>query len=304
MTDAPLETIGILAPGEMGTALADVFRQNGCRVITSVQNRSDRSKRLVEASQMEVLPTLQDVVRQSSIVVSTTPPQCAVKLASEVVGLAPAAGTLYVDANSIAPKTTQHIQQLVTTAGMTMVDMAIRGLASKLSQRGAIYLSGEDVNRIEPLLRPIETESLGQEVGAASLLKMLMGGLSKGIATLVMELGVSADRAGILDRFLQGLGRYYPDVQSAMDSVLPTYPQHARRRAHELEEVTSCLADCGIESQVVAGGSRLLHSCSQTDLDKSSAQLTSATVHQIIQALSRQSSFLSSSTGQHVVDAI
>lgn len=300
----PLETIGILAPGEMGSALADVFRQNGCRVVTSVEKRSDRTKQIAELAQIELLPSLQEVVRQSSILISTTPPQCAVELAQEVTEMASDDGKLYIDANSIAPRTTQHIQRLVNSAGMTMVDMAIRGLAGKLVERGAIYLSGEDVQRVEPLLRPIETENLGAEVGSASLLKMLMGGLSKGIATLVMELGVGADRAGILDRFLQGLGRYYPDVLSAMDSVLPTYPLHAGRRAHELEEVTTCLADCGIESQVVAGGRQLLRSCAQTDLEKSSSTLKTAPVQEIIRALSHQSSFLSTSSGQHFVDSI
>ncbi|QDU75745.1 tartronate semialdehyde reductase [Bremerella volcania] len=303
MTETPLETIGILAPGEMGSALADVFRRNGCRVITSVQNRSDRTKQIVKAAQLETLPTLQEVVDQSSILISTAPPQHAADLAKEVVDLVPREGTLYIDANSIAPQTTRHIHQLVSSAGMTMVDMAIRGLASKLVQQGAIYLSGPQLERIAPLLRPIETEDLGDEVGSASLLKMLMGGLSKGVATLVMELGVGAERAGILDRFLQGVGRYYPDVMAAMESVLPTYPQHAGRRAHELHEVAACLAECGIESQVVAGSGRLLQSCSQTDLEQSSAQLKTANVHEIIRALSHQSSFLSLSTGQPFVDS-
>lgn len=304
MANTPLETIGILAPGEMGSALADIFRQNGCRVVTTVQNRSERSKQLVAHAQIETLPSLQEVVRESSILISTTPPQNAAELAMEVVGLMPQACTLYIDANSIAPKTTQAIQQLVNAAGMPMVDMAIRGLASQLRPRGAIYLSGEMVERVEPLLRPIETENLGSEVGSASLLKMLMGGLSKGIATLVMELGVGADRAGILDRFLQGLARYYPDVMSAMDSVLPTYPQHAGRRACELQEVMACLADCGVESQVVSGGSRLLESYAQTELEKSSVELKAATVQDNIRALAQQSSFLSSSTGQHFVDSL
>lgn len=304
VTTTPLETIGILAPGEMGSALADVFHQNGCRVVTSVQGRSDRTKQIVAGTQIETLPTLKEVVRQSSILISTTPPQCAAELAMEVVGMNPQAGTLYIDANSIAPKTTQTIGQLVNSADMPMVDMAIRGLAGKLRQRGAIYLSGQQVARVEPLLRPVETEDLGEEVGSASLLKMLMGGLSKGIATLVMELGVGADRAGILDRFLLGLERYYPDVMSAMNSVLPTYPLHAGRRAHELQEVMACLADFGVESQVVAGGSRLLESYSNTELEKSSAQLKAATVQDNIRALAHQSSFLSSSTEQHFVDSL
>lgn len=302
--NSPSETIGILAPGEMGSALAGVFLQNGCPVLTSVQNRSDRTKKLVENAQIETLPTLQDVVAQASILISTTPPQYAVDLAKEIAGWGPQPGTLYIDANSIAPKTTQTIQQVVNGADMTMVDMAIRGLASHLQERAAIYLSGEQVARVEPLLRPIETEHLGDEVGSASMLKMLMGGLSKGIATLVMELGVGAERAGILDRFLLGLGRYYPDVASAMDSVLPTYPLHAGRRAHELQEVMTCLADCGVQSQVVAAGSRLLESYSDTDMEHLSSQLKLASVQENIRALSHQSSFLSSSTGQPVVDSL
>ncbi len=288
----------------MGTALADVFRRNGCRVVTSVHNRSERTKRLVQDAGIETLPSVQDVVRESSILLSTTPPQCAVDVAKEIVGMAPCEGTLFVDANSVAPRTIQAVEHLVSTAGLQMVDMAIRGLAGSLLQRGAIYLSGHEAARVEPLLYPIETEHLGAEVGSASRLKMLMGGLSKGIATLVMELGVGAERAGILDRFLEGLQRYYPDVSSAMDSVLPTYPLHAGRRAHELQEVISCLADSGVESQVVAGGSRLLEEYSRTELEKASAALRAASVRENVKALAKQSSFLSSSTRPRFVDSL
>lgn len=294
----PNETIGILAPGEMGTALAKTFRENGCRVVTAVDERSRRTRDLVAAAKLEVLPSMAEVVQASSILISTPPPNHAVELCRRVVDLAPTPGTIYIDANSVAPRTLNEINQIASQAKLNLVDMAIRGLARHLAQRGAIYLSGHDCERLVPLLRPIEVEILGIEPGAASLLKMLMGGLSKSIATLVMELGVAAQHAGIQERFLVGLKRYYPDVFSAMESILPTYPQHAERRSHELAEVEICLSDLAVQSEMISGGKRVLQSLAGTQIGKSADKLISGSVQDNLEAIARENSFLSLSSSQ------
>ena len=43
-----LNTIGILSPGDMGHTVGDVLRQNGLRVITCLEGRSQRTRELAQ----------------------------------------------------------------------------------------------------------------------------------------------------------------------------------------------------------------------------------------------------------------
>jgi 3-hydroxyisobutyrate dehydrogenase-like beta-hydroxyacid dehydrogenase len=49
---------------------------------------------------------------------------------------------LYLDANSISPKTVAQIAEVLRDASVDFVDGAIFGLASQLQTRGTLYLSG------------------------------------------------------------------------------------------------------------------------------------------------------------------
>jgi hypothetical protein len=49
----PIHTGAIMAPGEMGQAVAAVVKHSGLRVITSLQGRSARTRALAEAAGVE-----------------------------------------------------------------------------------------------------------------------------------------------------------------------------------------------------------------------------------------------------------
>lgn len=286
-SDQTLPTVGILYPGELGAALADVFMRNGSRVVSTVRGRSERTRSIAAAADIELLDGLQQVVETADILVSTVTPKATLTVAQEIIQYQPAPGTILVDANSIAPRTAKQIASACAAADIEFVDMAVRGLASRLVERGAVYLSGTRASCIASLLSPVEIEMVGQEAGAASQLKMIMSGMSKGVAAQFIELSLAAHSAGILDRFLLGVQRYYPDVYAAMQSVLPTYPQHIGRRAQELAEVVSCMNDLNLTSEVVAGGKRLFERIADTELHQSANALREAPMIDVVEAMAQ-----------------
>jgi len=61
-------TVGIVRPGAMGAAIGRVLASGGARVVATVAGRSERTRLL--AAGLELLPTLDDVVGESAIVLS------------------------------------------------------------------------------------------------------------------------------------------------------------------------------------------------------------------------------------------
>jgi hypothetical protein len=55
-------TVGILYPGEMGAALGRLLREDGVRVVTTLEGRSPRTRRLCAEAGLSVLGSLAEVL--------------------------------------------------------------------------------------------------------------------------------------------------------------------------------------------------------------------------------------------------
>ena len=59
-----IESVGILSPGDMGHSVGQTLRENGLRVITCLQGRSERTRGLAKAAGIADVPTYGDLVRE------------------------------------------------------------------------------------------------------------------------------------------------------------------------------------------------------------------------------------------------
>ena len=71
---AAVQTVGIVSPGAMGSAVGAAYRAAGNRVVTTVDGRSRRTAALAEQAGLELLPDLDAVVGESELVLSIVPP--------------------------------------------------------------------------------------------------------------------------------------------------------------------------------------------------------------------------------------
>ena len=253
-------TVGILYPGEMGAAVTALLRERGVAVATTLHGRSDATAERSAAIGVTVLGSLAEVVRCSDVVVSLVHPAAAAEVAGACCTLAHLAprGAIYVDANSIGPEGAAEIARQVESAGLSFVDASINGLASRLSTGGTLYLSGARAEEVARLFDgALRVRVLGAEVGRASAMKMLLGGLSKGLCALFAELALLAERQGMLPEMLEAVARTYPGVAAVAERMLPTYPRHAGRRAAEMAELESTADAAGIEPVVIAAVKRM-----------------------------------------------
>ncbi len=252
--------IGLLYAGEMGAALGRALRDRGLRVVTTAAGRGPRTLGRATDAGLELVGSFRDVVAAGDVVLSVVPPAAAEAVAGEYgrwAALAPA-GAVYVDVNSIGPEAAGRVSRTVTAAGRDVVDAAVNGLAKNLSAGGTLFLSGGRAGEVARLFEGVvRVRALGAEPGAASAMKMLLAGLSKGICGLYAELALVAERRGMAGAFAAACAEVYPGIAALAGRMLPTYVRHAARRATETAEVEQTARACGLEPTVLTAVRRL-----------------------------------------------
>jgi len=249
-------TVAILYPGEMGTALATLLRTRDIRVVTTLDQRSRDTADRARAAGIEILPNLDTVIATANVVLSVVPPGAAADVARDYTALAHLAPptAIYADVNSVRPDLARELADTLDSLGVRFVDAAINGLAKNLATTGTLYLSGQHAADLAPLFTGVvkNVHVLGDQPGQASAMKMLLGGLSKGVCALFTELALLAERQNALPDFAQAAAAVYPGIWTLVQRMLPTYAQHAPRRATEMGELEQTARSAGLEPCLIA----------------------------------------------------
>jgi 3-hydroxyisobutyrate dehydrogenase-like beta-hydroxyacid dehydrogenase len=249
-------TVGVLYPGEMGAALAAALIGRGVPVVTTARGRSPATAAHAADLGAAVLDSFDDVVRASDLLFSLVVPSAAEDVADRYVKSARLAprGAVYVDANSVGPDKARAIGRRLEGAGVSFVDASINGLARNLCTSATLYLAGPRAAHVAALCENVtRVKLLGPEIGRASAMKMLLGGLSKGVCALFAELAVLAHEQDMLDDLLEAATRTYPGITALAERMLPTYAKHAGRRATEMNELEATARDAGLTPRAIEG---------------------------------------------------
>src|SRR6185436_12323530 len=137
-------TVGIISPGDMGSAIGERLAKHGVRVLVALDDRSERSKSLAAAAGLEDVGSVEQMVSQATHVLSVMVPSEATGAAERVAGALRTTGAsiVYADLNAVSPGTTQRIGQIVEAAGARFVDGGIVGGPPRGSVNPRIYASG------------------------------------------------------------------------------------------------------------------------------------------------------------------
>ena len=283
-------TIGILYPGEMGASLGKLLCNAGFRVLTTTQGRSIHTQRRCREAGLTPVNSLDEVLKRSDTVISLVSPAAALSVARDVAVQLKGSSRrlLYIDANSISPMTVAQIAEVLRHVPVDVVDASIFGLASRLRQRGTLYLSGpragELVGRFGALLR---VKIVGDTLGQASALKMIVSGLPKGLSGLFIETMLLAQSMNLLNEALEACDEIYPSIMEVISRMLPTYPQHAGRRCEELREVEETMLMSGLAPRILRAVREVTSALANTDWqDRSDIQQW--TIAEIVRQIQRQ----------------
>jgi L-threonate 2-dehydrogenase len=255
-------TVAIVAPGEMGAAVAARFGERGVKVTTSLAGRSAASVARAQRAGMLAAADDDALIDGADFLLSIVPPAEAVAVAKRLVpALTHSSGKpVYVDCNAISPATALAIAAVLEPTGCRYVDGGIIGPPPPAKATGSgtrIYVSGaaaNDVARLSGFGVPFPV--LDGPVGAASALKMSYGGITKGFTAIAVAMVLGASRAGSAEALYQELALSQPQLLAWLGRQVPRIYPKAYRWVAEMEEISHFL-DRAPGSDVYAGIARL-----------------------------------------------
>ncbi|OGL11206.1 MAG: hypothetical protein A3I14_13010 [Candidatus Rokubacteria bacterium RIFCSPLOWO2_02_FULL_73_56] len=241
-----MTTIGILHPGEMGSAVGAAARAGGARVLWASAGRGGVTRERAAAAGLEDAGTLAALVAASDVILSVCPPAAARDVA-RAVAVHRFAG-LYVDANAIAPATTREVGALVEKAGARFVDGGIIGPPPVTRGTARLYLAGDGAARVAALFAggALEAIALAGPPGAASALKAAYAGWNKGQAALLMAARAFAAAEGVEAALLAEWKLSQPDLPARSEAAVRSNARKAWRFVGEMEEIAASFAAAGL----------------------------------------------------------
>ncbi len=246
--DRPL-TIGLLHPGEMGSAVGAAAKAGRSRVVWASDGRSPATRQRAAAVGLEDVGTLDRLIAGSDFILSICPPHAAVDLARTVA--ARRFGGVYVDANAISPATAHGIARLIESAGGKFVDAGIIGPAPARHGTTRLYLAGPSASGVAAIFdgSPLEAIAMEADAGAASALKMAHAAWTKGSAALLIAVRALAVAQGVEADLMGEWRRSMPDLASRSELTVPGNARKAWRFVGEMQEIAATFRDAGLPDE-------------------------------------------------------
>jgi 3-hydroxyisobutyrate dehydrogenase-like beta-hydroxyacid dehydrogenase len=260
-------SVAIVAPGNMGAAVARRLGEHGVRVVTALEGRGAASVARAREAGMTAVPG--DRLCEAQFVLSILPPAAAVSFAQTMAPLLRRAAQkpVFVDCNAVSPDTVRQIGDVIAATGAPFIDAAIIGLPP---QHGGgpsphFYSSGPDGNRLLALAPcGLDVRVLDGPVGAAAALKMCYAGINKGLAAIASAMILAAERSGATAALYQEMSESLPGLLSSLRRQVPDMLPKAYRWVAEMREIAAFGgADDEATREIFNGFSRLFEQIAQ-----------------------------------------
>jgi 3-hydroxyisobutyrate dehydrogenase-like beta-hydroxyacid dehydrogenase len=247
--------IGLLHPGEMGSAVAGCLTASGHQVLWLPSGRSPETAARATAAGLSAAGSLADLAGRADVILSVCPPHAALEVARSVAGARPAADgrppalpRIYMDANAISPATAREARLVAESAGMSYVDGGIIGPPSGTTPGSTrLYLSGPLAAQVADLFAgtPLDARVIEGEV-TASAVKMAYAGWTKGTAALILAVRELARAEGVEDTLLAEWALSQPDLPGRSRSAARSAAAKGWRWTGEMEEISASMTAAGL----------------------------------------------------------
>ena len=262
-------TVGILSPGDMGHAVGQRLREHGLEALTCLEGRSDRTRALAEEADIRDVPTMEELVERSDLVMSMTVSAAVPGLCRQVADAITAtnADILFAECNAISPQLARELEPVITGAGGRFVDVSIIGGPPRPGYSPHFYACGDHATQFERLNDfGLTVLKLDGGTGQASGIKMCYAAMTKGASALYSQLLMAAELMGLRDPLLAEFASGQEAVLQRMERGLPTVPPRARRWVSEMEEVRDTFAGLGMTPHIFEGVAEMYRLIGSTPL--------------------------------------
>ena len=252
-------TVAIIAPGNMGSGVAQRLTENKVKVLTSLNGRSEASAKRARAAGMTAVFDPQ--LTEADFLLSIVPPGDALGLAKRLAPILTAANKkpVYIDCNAVSPNTMLEIADEIGETGAPFVAAGIIGPPPKPGvNRTKIYASGPAA----PLFAKLNdyglmVRALDGPLTAASALKMSYAGITKGFTALGAAMMLAATRGGSAEALKAELADSRPDLLAYLNNQVPAMYSKAYRWVAEMEEISEFVGKDKPENEMMMAAARL-----------------------------------------------
>lgn len=168
----------------------------------------------------------------------------------------------YLDINSASPALKRGAAELVEGAGASFVEAAVMSNVPPHGHKVPMLLAGTRAADLAAILSAtgMDVETVGEEIGQASAIKMCRSVMVKGLESLFVECLTTAHRLGVEERVLDSLYESFPgfDWRKYAGYHLGRVVMHARRRAAEMHEAADTVEEAGIDPQMASASAAVL----------------------------------------------
>jgi putative dehydrogenase len=234
-------TVAIIAPGNMGAAVAKRLTEHKVTVLTSLASRSEASAKRAREAGMQGVEDRK--LAEADFLMSIVPPGDALALAKRLSGVLTAANKkpIYVECNAVSPQTMNQIAEVIAAAGCAFVGAGIIGPPPKPGTTNTkFYAAGPSATEFAKLNDyGLIVRLLDGPTTAASALKMSYAGITKGFTALGAAMMLAATRGGSAQALQAELAESQPALLGYLTRQVPGMYQKAYRWVAELDEISS-----------------------------------------------------------------
>jgi 3-hydroxyisobutyrate dehydrogenase-like beta-hydroxyacid dehydrogenase len=248
--------LGFIGFGEVGYELSSGFKKEGLSGIVAYDIVQDDPKlgALVRSrakdADVQLLPNWQEVVKYATVIIAAVPGANAFDAALEGVKTLDST-KIYVDVSTSSPKTKKKINEIVHKTGARFVDGAMMGMLIMTQHKVPTLLSGNGTDEFISRMTPynMKLTKISDTPGDAIGIKLVRSIYMKGMSALSVEMLEAAAKLQVERRVLDSVSdslnaRPFEEV---MTFLVTAGSIHAKRQAHEMEDVRSMLEELEIE---------------------------------------------------------
>ena len=281
--------VAFIGFGEVASAFCTALAARGAEitaydVLLEQSGGLDRLKTRSSGTRVEFCG-LQEALRGARYILSTVTTTVAQEAARRCVPNL-GGGQTYVDLNATDPGVKLEIEHIITPSGAAFVEGAVLGAVGVTGAKTEILLGGPHGQRAERELAGelgLNARFYSEDIGKASMFKMLRSVFSKGLEALLIEFLVAGERAGIRDdlwREVTELMANHPFEKTAANWVRSHATAHTRRY-HEMKQVANVLRQLGLEPTVTAATEAFFQRSGSLGLDERFTA-TPATIDEVV----------------------
>jgi len=254
--------VGFLGFGEAGSSIAAGLGAGGITGIVAFDiawGTSEVMRERALGTRTEMLDSPADLAERADVIISAVVCSEAERAARSIAEhLGPS--HWYLDINSVSAGVKTAIAGLLEPRGVAYVDVAVMSNVSSDLARLPLLAAGPRAADVPDLFPGVALDytTVSDRAGEAARIKMFRSLFVKGLEALALESMMACWATGVSDQVLASLegtfGKYtFPEL---VHHLIERHAVHGARRAAELEEVATSIAEAGVEPIMAEAGHR------------------------------------------------